>query len=173
MWQLYKLILQKNVFNHHSIYLMSKDFKFVKNSLLAACIESQQSMKQTAQQAMRDIQESALEGRTNEELSDAFIAQCQNEQNMYVKRLHEVSGTISILERVKGVKSSAGVGFGSLVITDKQNFFIAASIGELKLEEERFFIISAQTPIYKAMEGKMAGEKFEFRERQYKILDVV
>ena len=152
---------------------MNKDFKFVKNSLLAACIESQQRMRQTAQEAMRDIQESALEGRSNEELSDAFIAQCQNEQNMYVKRLHEVSGTISILERVKGARSGAGVGFGSLVITDHQNFFVAASIGEFKLEEEHFFIISAQTPIYKAMEGKMAGEQFEFRGREYRILDVV
>ncbi|WP_017731518.1 hypothetical protein [Nafulsella turpanensis] len=154
-------------------YLMNKDFKFVKNSLLAACIESQQSMMQTAQQAMRDIQERALEGRSNEELSDAFIAQCQNEQNMYVKRLHEVSGTISILEKVKGVKGGEAIGFGSLIITNHQNFFVAASIGEFKLEDENFFIISAQTPIYKAMEGKRAGEQFEFRGRQYKIMDVV
>lgn len=152
---------------------MSKDFRFVKNDLLAACIQSQQSMMATAQQAMRDIQESALEGRSSEENSDAFIAQCQNEQNMYVKRLHEVNGTISILERVKGVKSGNTIGFGSLVITDQQNFFVAASIGEFRLEEQHFFIISAQTPIYKAMEGRAAGEQFEFRGRNYHILEVV
>ncbi len=152
---------------------MTTDFKYVKNNLLAACIEKQQHMMFAAQQAIRDFQESALEGRSNEEFSDAFAAQCQNEQSMYAKRLHEATGLLTILERVKGVKSNKSVGFGSLVITDKQNFFVAASIGEFKLEDSNFFIISAQTPVFKAMEGKTVGEGFEFRGRRFLIQEII
>lgn len=152
---------------------MTTDYKYVKTSLLAACIEKQQQMMQTAQQAMRDIQESALEGRSNEEMGDAFAAQCQNEHSMYAKRMHEANGILTILERAKGVKSGKSIGFGSLVITNQQNFFIAAGIGEFKFEEGNFFIISAQTPIFKEMDGKSEGETFEFRGRKYEILEVI
>lgn len=151
---------------------MNTDYKFVKTSLLAACIEKQQQMMQTAQQAMRDMQESALEGRSHEDMTDAFAAQCQNEHSMYAKRVHEANGILTVLERAKGIKCGDGIGFGSLVITDRQNFFVAAGIGEFKLDEHNFFIISAQTPIFKVMEGKKAGEFFEFRGRKYKILEV-
>lgn len=149
------------------------DFKFMKTSLLAACIEKQQQMMQTAQQLMRDIQESALEGRGNEEMTDAFAAQCQNEHSMYARRLHEANGILTILERAKGIKRGNRIGFGSLVITDQQNFFVAASIGAFHLDELDFFIISAQTPIFLAMEGKKAGESFEFRGRKYQVLEVL
>ena len=152
---------------------MNTDYKFVKTSLLAACIEKQQAMLQVAQQAMRDMQESALEGRSNEDLTDAFAAQCQNEHTMYAKRVHEATGVLTILERAKGVKSGGKVGFGSLVITNQQNFFVAASIGEFKMEDHNFFIISAQTPIFKEMEGKAVGETFEFRGRKYKIKEIL
>ena len=152
---------------------MNTDYKFVKTNLLAACIEKQQLMMQAAQQAMRDMQESALEGRSNEEMGDAFAAQCQNEHTMYAKRVHEANGILTILERAKGVKCGNTIGFGSLVITDKQNFFVAAGIGEFKLDDDNFFIISAQTPIFQEMEGKAEGETFEFRGREYKVLEVI
>ena len=105
------------------------DYKSLKNSLLDACIEKQQMMVQTAREAMMSIQESALSERSNEEMTDSFTAQCQNEQSMYARRMHEATGVLTILERVKGVKKGNGVGFGSLVITDKMNFFVAASMG--------------------------------------------
>lgn len=152
---------------------MNIDYKFVKTSLLAACIEKQQLMMQTAQQAMRDMQESAVEGRSHEDMTDAFAAQCQNEHSMYAKRLHEANGILTVLERAKGIKSGNRIGFGTLVITNQQKFFVAASIGEFKLNEDDFFIISAQTPIFKAMEGKEAGDTFEFRGRKYTIMNVI
>lgn len=149
------------------------DYKSLKNSLLDACIEKQQKMVQTAREAMTSIQESALSERSNEEMTDSFTAQCQNEQSMYARRMHEATGVLTILERVKGVKKVSGIGFGSLVITDKMNFFVAASMGDFDLDGNKYFIISTQTPIYEAMEGKETGDSFSFRGRTYKIKGVL
>ena len=149
------------------------DNRSLKNSLLEACIEKQQQMVQTAREAMLSIQESALAERSNEELTDSFTAQCQNEQSMYARRMHEATGVLTILERVKGVKKNPGIGFGSLVITDKMNFFIAASLGNFDLDGQKYFIISTQTPIYEAMDGKEPGQSFTFRGQTYKIKDVM
>jgi transcription elongation GreA/GreB family factor len=92
---------------------------------------------------------------------------------MYARRMHEANGVLTILERAKGIQSGNTVGFGSLVITDKMNFFIAASVGKFDLEGSDYFIISAQTPIYQAMEGKTIGDSFSFRNQKYTIKEVV
>ena len=50
------------------------------------------------------------------------------------------------------------VTLGSLVETEKGMFFIAISLGELSFNQEKIFIISAESPLAKAMNGKKTGE---------------
>jgi hypothetical protein len=152
---------------------MNTDTKGLKLNLLNYCIEKQQSMVDTAREAMLNMQESAISERSHEDLTDSFTAQCQNDHSMYARRMHEANGVLTILERAKGIQSGNTVGFGSLVITDKMNFFIAASVGKFDLEGSDYFIISAQTPIYQAMEGKTIGDSFSFRNQKYTIKEVV
>mgnify|MGYP002393060348 CR=1 FL=1 len=39
-------------------------------------------------------------------------------------------------------------------------FFIAISLGELSFSQEKIFVISAESPLAKAMNGKKVGETF-------------
>ena len=50
------------------------------------------------------------------------------------------------------------VTLGSLVETEKGMFFIAISLGELSFNQEKIFVISAESPLAKAMNGKKTGE---------------
>ena len=52
------------------------------------------------------------------------------------------------------------VSLGSLVETEKGMFFIAISLGELSFSQEKIFVISAESPLAKAMNGKKTGESF-------------
>ncbi len=52
------------------------------------------------------------------------------------------------------------VSLGSWVETDKGKFFIAISLGELSFNQEKIFIISAESPLAKAMNGKKVGDVF-------------
>ena len=52
------------------------------------------------------------------------------------------------------------VTLGSLVETEKGKFFIAVSLGELTFSQEKIFVISAESPLAKAMNGKKTGESF-------------
>jgi transcription elongation GreA/GreB family factor len=58
---------------------------------------------------------------------------------------------------------------GSGVITDVQKFFISVSLGEITVEGEKFFAISAMSPLFKAMAGKNEGDEFAFRDKKYRI----
>lgn len=52
------------------------------------------------------------------------------------------------------------VTLGSLVETEKGKFFVAISLGELSFNQEKIFVISAESPLAKAMNGKKVGETF-------------
>ena len=52
------------------------------------------------------------------------------------------------------------VSLGSWVETEKGMFFIAISLGELSFNQEKIFVISAESPLAKAMNGKKTGESF-------------
>lgn len=50
--------------------------------------------------------------------------------------------------------------FGSLVETSSGFFYIAVSLGELKSEDKKIFVISPESPLAKAILGKFKNEKF-------------
>ena len=52
------------------------------------------------------------------------------------------------------------VSLGSWVETNKGKFFIAISLGEILFSQEKIFVISAESPLAKAMNGKKTGESF-------------
>jgi hypothetical protein len=64
------------------------------------------------------------------------------------------------------------VEFGSVVITDKQRIFIAAGIGKIVLENETYYAISTQVPVYKAMKGLKVGESFTINNNKFTIKDI-
>ncbi len=61
---------------------------------------------------------------------------------------------------------------GSVVETDKQTFYVSASIERYKADGREIFGLSTHTPVYSAMKGLEKGDEFTFRNTTYKILDV-
>ena len=66
----------------------------------------------------------------------------------------------------------AVAGPGAAVKTDKDTFFISASIEQFSVDGQRFIGISDQSPIYQAMRGKRKGDAFAYKNRTYRIEDI-
>ncbi|MCP4121416.1 MAG: hypothetical protein GY751_06650 [Bacteroidetes bacterium] len=64
------------------------------------------------------------------------------------------------------------VTLGSVVVTDKRNFFVSVSIEDFKIRRTEYFGLSQKTPLYKEMEGKTKGDSFSFKDFKYVIKDV-
>ncbi len=64
------------------------------------------------------------------------------------------------------------VTIGAVVMTDQRNFFIGESIPEFQVEGISYTGISPEAPIFKALQGKKAGDQVEFRGVQYTIQEV-
>ena len=89
---------------------------------------------------------------TSREMLQQEINNLQILLNEFLKAQH-------ILKNIQLI-SHKTVGLGSCVETEKGKFFIAVSLGEISLNQEKIFVISTESPLAKAMNGKKEGDIF-------------
>jgi transcription elongation GreA/GreB family factor len=144
-----------------------------KKRLLQESIHVLNSQIQAAKDAMDEAQRSANEHQgAMEDKFESFRENCHIQRDMYARQLDELISTMAVLRRINATKLNNDVSLGAVIHTNLQNYFIGVSLGELKVNEESFFAISAMSPIFKAMAGKVAGDTFTFRDKEYKILQL-
>jgi transcription elongation GreA/GreB family factor len=62
---------------------------------------------------------------------------------------------------------------GSVVETKNGYYFVSVPLGEIDVESgSKVYAISTDAPIYKQMEGKKAGDSFNFRDGEVDIVKV-
>lgn len=64
------------------------------------------------------------------------------------------------------------VGLGSLIETGNGFFYIAVSLGEIRYEDKKVFVISTESPLAKAILGKRQGEEFILNNLKHAIVNV-
>ncbi len=84
----------------------------------------------------------------NDEMELLYKIQNQND------RLHTVAGP------------------GAAVKTNKDTFFVSASIEQFSVDGQKFIGISEKSPLYQAMRGKRKGDAFTYNNRSYLIKDI-
>lgn len=70
------------------------------------------------------------------------------------------------------VNPHQNVGLGSLVETDKGLFYIAVSLGMIDYEKKKIFLISPESPLAQAMNGKVESETCSLNGTQQKIVKI-
>ena len=131
----------------------------IKQQLLKECRKIIKDQIANAKKSMDEAQESANEHQgAIEDKFESFREACQIQRDMFAKQLEEALSRQALLNRVVATKLNKDIMLGSIVKTDAQNYFISVSIGEVKLNDEDFFVISAMSPVFKAMVNKQVGE---------------
>lgn len=147
--------------------------KITKNRIWEACLEKQKSLAATTKEAMDQAQQSANEEKGSmEEKFESFREQLIRDRDMFARKLGEHISGMDTLRQIDANRLFSKIQLGSVVITEKQKFFIAIGLGEIKVNGDVFFAISVQSPLYQQMEGKQAGDSYEFRNITSKIVSV-
>jgi len=144
----------------------------LKQKILDACFEQQNRVIQNLKVVMEEVIDSAEEHGLPKDLYDSYRNQMMSKREMFAKQMLKVNEQVDILRRVDMTRLYDSVRFGAVVITESQRLFIATGIGKIKVEGEEYFVISAMVPFFNAIDGKKAGETFEFRGKKEKVLDV-
>ena len=143
--------------------LYNQCFAFIENRLL------------TVQNTIKDIQKSLL-SETKSSAGDKHEtgrAMLQLEREKTGQQLAEIQKIKEILSKIDIEKSSNPIGLGSIVYTTQNNYFIAISAGELKINDEAFYAISPGTPIGQLLLGKSIDDVIIFRGQNFKINEIV
>jgi len=127
------------------------------------------------QQTIIEIQES-LTSETKSSAGDKHEtgrAMLQLEREKVGNQLAEIQKINQLLSKIDISKSSEIIGLGSIVYTNKSNYFVAISAGEIQMDHYSFYAISAITPIAKLLLGKTIGDQIQFRDQEFEIIEVI
>jgi transcription elongation GreA/GreB family factor len=143
----------------------------IKNELYAQCFDFVENRFNTIQNTINEIQES-LTSETKSSAGDKHEtgrAMLQLEREKAGNQLAEIQKTKESLSKIQVSNTSEFIGLGTVVYTNKSNYFIAISAGELKVDDDIFYAISPNTPIGQLLLGKTVGNEVVFREQKFKI----
>ncbi len=96
----------------------------------------------------------------------------QQEINNLQIQLNEHLKSQQILKNINP-NPHKGVSLGSWVETNKGKFFIAISLGEILFNQEKVFVISTESPLAKAMNGKKVGDVFLINNSSQTIINIL
>jgi len=124
---------------------------------------------------MKDAQDAA----NQEEKSSAgdkyetTRAMMQIEKDKNAKQLGETIKLKKALSQITPHLSSPTVVLGSLVLTDKGNFYISISVGKIKAENTEYIAIAPTSPLGAAFMNRKVSESATFNGQVYKITAVL
>ncbi len=146
----------------------------IKKKLYEACTLFVDKRNQT----IIDIIESnrkALESENKSSAGDKHEtgrAMLQLEIEKASQQFSSVRQMYKVLNRISSKANTVVISLGSVVKTTLNNYFISVSIGEIYIEDEKYFAVSPKSPIGYLLLGKKKGDKTEFNGKTFQIIEV-
>lgn len=100
-------------------------------------------------------------------------AMMQLEQEKNAKQLIETLELKKLLDRINPNQQSQTAALGSLVITNKEKFYISISAGKFMIDSEIYFAVSPTSPIALKLIGLKVGQEMNFNGSLYSIKDIL
>jgi hypothetical protein len=148
----------------------------LRSKLLTACMHKQQLLIDDFKERIKALTET--EGLGNEESYDNSDVAAGSQKTMEINTINSLlefaETELKVLETIKHnlEKRRRNVSLGAIVFTDRNTFFISASLEHFTVEGNKYLGISTKSPLYSAMEGKKVGDSFEYKDKRYIIKDI-
>ena len=99
-------------------------------------------------------------------------AKIQTEIDQLSKQLFNAQKQKNDLLNIDTDHTNSVANIGSLVETNKGYFYISIGWGRIQMQNENYFVISLGSPIGLLLKNKKKGDSFQFRNREYCILNL-
>lgn len=146
----------------------------LKLALLAHC-QTKTAARITAITDSLTAIENARNGETKSSAGDKFEtgrAMMQMEEAKLQGQLDEALKVRQVLDQINPHKPATRIAAGSLVATNRGNYFVAIGLGKVKLEGRTFFCTSLDAPIGQALHGRETGDAFLFNELEFEVMGI-
>jgi hypothetical protein len=146
----------------------------LKKELYNQCEAFVNKRLQTVEEVISSNQK-ALQSETKSSAGDKHEtgrAMLQLEMEKAGQQLAGITKMKEILAKIDISKTTTNAHLGSIVFTDKLNYFLSISAGKLKALDKEFFAISISSPIGKLLLGKQENTSINFNKINFKILKI-
>ena len=94
------------------------------------------------------------------------------DETIYLHPRYALTNISPLLQKVDIESVSQTIRLGSLIITNRGNYFLAISMGKISIEDTPYFVVSVVSPIGKLLLGKQKGAAFVFNGMKFQIQKV-
>lgn len=146
-----------------------------KTDLIALCQQWLDQRQKGLDQAQTAVDES-MEGAVKSSAGDKHNterAHLQLQAEKLGQQYKALDAQRLILSRIDPDLNTGKVHLGSLVITDKQCYFIAIAAGQLQVKDQAIWAIAPQSPIGKLLLGKSEGDSFSWNQAPQTIVEII
>lgn len=147
----------------------------IKQQLFGACQEYLRQRIDAAQQAI-DAAQHAANDETKSSSGDKYEtgrAMMQLEVEKNALQLAESLKLKHMLDQIRIGHVSPTVQAGSLVVTDREVFFIAISLGRVKAGNKNYLVISPASPLGQQLMGLEPGGRATFNGQTYVVQEII
>jgi len=148
--------------------------KNIKAQLYQICQRFIEQRIETAETALEQAREASNDD-TKSSAGDKFETtreMMQQDISRNKRLLMDAKQNLQVLESIKDLAPSDRIKNGSLVVTSEGTFYISISAGQLNIDGQIIFAISALSPIGQLLLGKKVNDVISFNQKQYSILEI-
>lgn len=145
-----------------------------KTKVHQACLKALEAKIDIAKKGMEEAQASA-NNETKSSAGDKYEtgrAMSQRERDLHARQLAELMNIKKTLSSIDPSRKCPKVELGALVETESTIFYIAGSLGALKVEETQVMVISAISPIAQLILDQKKGFAFEWMKKSNSLLAI-
>lgn len=96
----------------------------------------------------------------------------QIELNKLESLLEKTKQTLHDLLKINTTLKHQTVELGSLILSEKERYFISVPVGKVYLHNVEYYAISLGSPLAMALRGKKKGDKVIFQQREIVIKEI-
>lgn len=147
----------------------------IKEKLYQECVTYIKRREQTVQEIINS-NKLALLSETKSSAGDKH----ETGRAMLQLEMEKASQQISVIQHMKEVLAKININntnnlisLGSVIITEKANYFLAISMGKATVEDQDYYIISSASPIGRLFLGKKEGDVVQFNGNSITIKSIL
>tara|TARA_A100001015_G_scaffold319216_1_gene441438 strand:- start:2378 stop:2839 length:462 start_codon:yes stop_codon:yes gene_type:complete len=151
------------------------DVPLIKKTLFNHCKTHLEKKMKVLEQLKKNLQKD-LTYETKSSAGDKYEtarAMIQLENEKLSNQIHEIELNYQKLNTIKDFQTSKSINLGSIIFTDKANYYVAIAADFFEVNSKVFYCISSQSPIGKLLIGKKINESIMFNDVQSTILEII
>ena len=151
------------------------DVPLIKKTLFNHCKTHLEKKMKVLEQLKKNLQKD-LAYETKSSAGDKYEtarAMIQLENEKLSNQIREIELNYQKLNTIKDFQTSKSISLGSIIFTDKANYYVAIAADFFEVNSKIFYCISSQSPIGKLLIGKKINESIMFNNVQSTILEII